>query len=163
MKKLLVAVLALGLVISFSTCVLAQEKAKAAAPAAQQEEVKTIFSYKKELGLADKQEEDLKKIINDFQQYLTDKRQELNGLRDDLNKMMTNKESLKAIRGKLEQIAKIQVDISYTDIETARKTEGVLSAKQLDDWRKIQEDARAKMMEEQKKAAAAPATPAAKK
>lgn len=62
-------------------------------------------------------------------------------LRVKLNNLIRQKADLKTIRGVLEQIAGIQVDTSYIDVETSRKVEGTLTPSQLKKWNSIQEAA----------------------
>lgn len=122
----------------------------------QQVVIKTIFAYQKELGLSDKQIQDLKDKLANFQKYLLEKREVLIGFQKELNEMLTKREALKLIRNKLEQIANTQVDISYTDVETSRKIESTLTSGQLDKWKVLQADARKeaqKQIEEAQKAA----------
>jgi DNA-binding LytR/AlgR family response regulator len=127
---------------------LAQEKTQAApsGTVAQTDQqkvvVKTIFAYKQELGLTDKQEERLKKLLNDFQNYLTETRKELGQLQTELADLIRTKASLKSIKAQIEKITRIQGEVAYTDVETARNVEGVLTTSQLVKWNKIQEDFR---------------------
>jgi len=136
------------IVVSFCllTAASAQEKAKSQTQSepAQKQEVKTIFNYKTELELTDKQVEELKNTLTSFQQFLLDKKKELGLINSELATMIKEKADMKLIRNKLEQIAKIQVDVSYVDVETARKTEGVLTPGQLKKWKAMQEEFRSK-------------------
>ncbi|MEW5758154.1 MAG: hypothetical protein AB1755_01595 [Candidatus Omnitrophota bacterium] len=111
-------------------------------------QAKTIFDYKDELKLTDKQVTDLKKTISDLQAYITEKRKQLDAAGQELLGLIKEKANLKLIKQKLEQISKIQVDISYTDIESSRKVEGILTLDQIDKWKKIQEEYRVKMQAE---------------
>jgi Spy/CpxP family protein refolding chaperone len=132
----------------------AQEKAVAPKPEQPKAEVRTIYEYQEELGLANKQVDDLKKILGDFQAYFTEKKKTLAALQEELGEMIKNKEDLKKIRIQLEKIAAIQVDASYFDIETSRKVEGVLTPKQLAKWKNIQADFQKKFQERMKEAQA---------
>jgi len=110
--------------------------------AQEQEQAKTIFSYKRELDLTNKQEEKLKKLIADFQKYLTDTRKELGQLQSELAGLMRTKASLWSIKTKIQKISQLQGEMAYTDIETARNVENVLTASQLAKWNRIQQDSR---------------------
>lgn len=118
-------------------------------------EIRTmIYQYKAELGLTDKQESDLKKILGDFQVYFTDEQKTLAALQAELSEMINNKEELKKIRKQLEKIARIQVDASCIDIETSRKVMGVLTPDQTAKWNVIQADFQ-KMLQDRMKEAQA--------
>ncbi len=122
----------------------AQDKAGAAkteAPAQQQSKIKTIFNYKSELGLTDKQVSGLVSILTDFQNYLNEKSKEIKDLKVKLSDLIKQKADLKSVRNALEQIAKAQVEVSYTDVETSRKVEAALTPAQLKKWSAIQEAA----------------------
>jgi Spy/CpxP family protein refolding chaperone len=105
---------------------------------AQKQEVKTIFNYKKELGLTEKQSEDMKALVSKLQALLNEKGREISELRNGLGDMIKNKDNLSAVRSQLRKIADLQVEISYNDIETARKIEGVLTSAQMKKWQAIQ-------------------------
>ena len=165
-KKSIVLILVLNLIIIFAGNCLAEDKAKAenapiAAVSATQAKqpkvvIKRIFEYKKELELTDKQEKNLKKLLNNFQDYFAEKRNELGKLQSELADMIKTKAALKTIKARISKIVRLQGDITYVDIKTARNIEGVLTASQLAKWVKIQEDSR-KGMQLQAQAA----TPAA--
>jgi len=98
----------------------------------------SIFDYKKELSLTDKQEKNIKDIVAKFQAYLTDKQEELNGLRTELNKMITQSADLDKIKVKINNITKIQADATYEDIASNRAIETELTGTQLTKWHSIQ-------------------------
>lgn len=104
--------------------------------------LKSIFAYEKELGLTQHQVQSLKDILSGFQDFLNDKVKEITNLRTTLNDMIAKQADIKAIRGVLEQMSRIQIDISCNDIETARKVPGVLMPSQFEKWKQIQEKAR---------------------
>lgn len=147
MKKS-VTMMALVLSIIFSGNLFAQDQAQQ--PKA---EVKTIFAYKQELNITDKQEKDLKDILTKFQNDLAEKRKQLQALSAELTDMIRKKDNLKAIRAKIDNISRIQADATYSDVETSRKVENVLTAGQMAKWRLIQEEfqkeVQAKMKEAQ--------------
>ena len=99
---------------------------------------KSIFEYKKELTITDKQEQNLRDILAKLQSYLAEKQNELNGLRGELSKMITENASLDKIKVKLHAIAKIQADATYEDIASTRAIETELTGIQLSKWRSIQ-------------------------
>jgi hypothetical protein len=58
--------------------------------------------------------------------------------------MISKKENMKVIKSKLEEISKIQVEMTCRDIENARKIESILSPAQLEKWKAIKEKALSK-------------------
>lgn len=137
-----------------TTNILAQDKPKeipVKASTVEQAPAKTIFDYKADLQLTDKQVEDLQKTVSDLQNYIKEKKTQLETQGQDLIKMIQEKADLKLIRKKLDDIAKLQVDISYTDIESSRKVENILKPEQIEKWKKIQEDYRVKIQAEANK------------
>lgn len=166
-----ITAIAATLLLGLSVNVLAAEKQKPAsapeAATAQKQEARSIFSYKKELGLSDKQEADIKKFIADLQNTFTEAAKKINSLRQELSQMLQDRVDLKVIRRKIENIAKIQVDNTYQDIEISRKIEGILSSDQLKKWRDIQKQAYEKIKaasqsQQQQEEPAAKGQPAAK-
>ena len=150
------------LILLFSACALtaasAQERTAQSKPAAaaQPNKIKTIFSYKKELGLSDKQVADMTGILTDFQKYLNDKGQEMREMHLKLNGRVKERAELKSIREILELISGIQVDVSYADIETSRRVEEILSPSQLKKWNRMQdafrkEEAQARQLQQLQK------------
>ena len=98
----------------------------------------SIFDYKKELSLTDKQEKNLKDILVKLQTLLTVKQKELDGLRSELSKMIAESADLNKIKLKINDIAKIQADATYEDIASTREIETELTGTQLTKWRSIQ-------------------------
>ena len=115
-----------------------------AAPVEQKKEVKTIFSYKSELSLSDKQIQDIKDLLTNLQNFLIQKAKDLKLQQEELVGMIKNRETMTTIKAKLQKIAGIQVDSSYFDIDTSRKIEDVLLPTQLKKWREIQQQAKEK-------------------
>jgi Spy/CpxP family protein refolding chaperone len=150
--KKITSMIACGLLL-YTSC-YAQEKTAVPRPAQPEAEIRTIYQYKAELGLTDKQEGDLKKLLGDFQDYFTEKKKEMTALQEELGEMIKVKEDIKKIRKLLEDIALIQVDASCFDIETSRGVEGVLTPQQLAQWRAIQMDFQKEAQSKQKTAGA---------
>ncbi|MCX5679394.1 MAG: hypothetical protein NTZ95_01805 [Candidatus Omnitrophica bacterium] len=98
----------------------------------------SIFEFKKELSLTDKQEKNLHDIIAKLQSNLTEKQKELKGLRAEINKMIAERASLDKIKTKLQSIAKTQADVTYEDIASTRAIETELTVAQLTKWRGMQ-------------------------
>ena len=133
MKKLFLAVLIVVLFLSFNS--FAQEQT---APQQGATQPKTIFDFKQELKLTDKQITDLKDIVAKLQKYYKDKTARLNTLSLELNAMRAKGVKLKAIKRKLQEIARVQVNISYEDIKAGRDIEKTMTPEQLMRWKNMQ-------------------------
>ena len=105
--------------------------------AKEQQEAKTIFTFKKEVGLTDVQEDKIKSMLFDIQQSSNVNKNKLNVLSNELNSMIKNKSAIASIRKKLEEISKIQIDLACIDIENGRKIESALTPDQLRKWNDI--------------------------
>ncbi len=127
----------------------------AAVSLAQDKDGDSIFKYKKELSITDKQETNLRSILSKLQNYITAKTKELNDQRTELSKMIVDKASLSMIKSKLQSIARIQADATYEDIASVRAIEKELTMEQMSKWRAIQEDFMKKQQEAQAAAAKA--------
>lgn len=112
---------------------ISKETASAAKPP-----MKTIFDFQQEIGLSDRQIEDIKKIIEDLQKSFENKAKDLQEMREALTVMLKEKKDLKVIRKQFEKIAAIQVDSSIKDIDASRKIEAVMSKEQFGIWKDIQ-------------------------
>jgi len=104
----------------------------------QQDQVKTIFSFKNELAISDDQELKLKALLYDEQSFLDTNNNTLKTMGAELSKMIDKKEDMLAIKSKLEAIAKIQVDVSYRNISDSRSIEAILTPEQIEKWKDIQ-------------------------
>jgi Spy/CpxP family protein refolding chaperone len=104
----------------------------------QQDKMKTIFSFKDDLAITDDQELKLKALLYDEQSFLDADNSTLKSLGNQLSQMIDKKEDMQVIKSKLEEIAKIQVEVSYRNIEDTRSIETILTPEQLDKWRDIQ-------------------------
>ena len=146
MKKLISISLAviMGLLLSGVSVSFAEEKKSTG----------SIFEFKKELGLTDQQEINLKDILAKLQGYLTDKQKELNVLRPELSKMIKEGDSLGKIKKKLLVIAKIQAEATYEDIASTRAIETELTEEQLSKWRGMQAEFAKKLKQAQEAKAA---------
>ncbi len=142
-------VLALFLVLGFVSVSFAQQ------PPADQQAVKTIFDYQKEIGLSDKQATDMKKLTTDLQATLNDKAKELMTLRNDLGEMIKSKQEIAAIKKQMQKIANLQVDNSCLDIQASRSIEAIMTQDQLNKWKEIQKKFMEDMQAAQAKAKAA--------
>jgi|GEM_PF-1212059 len=126
-------------------------------------EGKTIFSYKKELGMTDQQEKDLHVAIDGFQKYFEDSKVTLSGVEKSISELITTKGDLKQIKVKIDELAKIKADLTFKDIETSRNVETILKTEQIEQWKKIQTETMEmmrKQMSEQQTSASVPPPPA---
>ena len=139
MKKIvLLWIMIISCVVSGSCFAQADSKLKGMNVSKEQTE-KNIFSFKKEIGFIDEQENKIKALVYDIQQSLGTNKNKLDTLVTELSRMIKNKEDMSSIRKKLEEISKIQVDSTCIDIENGRKIEGVLTSEQLKKWNAIKE------------------------
>lgn len=139
MKKIvLLWVMIIGCVVNNGCFALNNSKLKDV-DISREQTGKNIFSFKKEIGMTDEQENKIKALIYDIQQSLGTNKSKLDTLTIELSRMIKNKESMRLIRKKLEEISKIQIESTYTDIEIGRKIEDVLSSDQLKKWNAIKE------------------------
>ena len=139
-KKLIVisTIIIAGFSLLFTAASFTQEKAGT-----------SIFEYKKELSLTDRQEKNLRKILSKLQDYLVVKKKELDVLRAELSKMIVEKADLYRIKAKLRTIARIQADASYEDIASVRAIEKELTLSQMSRWRGMQEEFRKNLQDAQ--------------
>jgi len=159
MKKIFIFVLALGLVISSIS--FAQTQSTTPSSPAAQGEYKTILDYKNELSLTDSQVKNLQELANKTRQYVIEKRKALISLSSELNDLINKKADLKLIRNKLEQMAMLRVDITYSEIEAARRLENILTPSQMQKWKDIRQEYLEKLRASQatlEKPASPPAT-----
>ena len=142
MKKITMILAALGMAACLAGTTAAQEAADAEAIQPQRRVVRTIFSYRQELGLTEAQEKQITDTLLALQKDLIEKRAKLGVAQIELRQLVSDRAELPAIKAKLEQVSALSVDISFTDISASRKIEQVLSAEQLRKWRAIQAEAR---------------------
>jgi len=141
MKKFVLLVV-LSLCFTFNVFAKDKDVDKVVAGGQNQQVIKTIFDYQNELGLSNKQIQNLKDKIADFQKYFTEQQKTLVGLQKELKQLFSDNASIRLIRSKLEQISRIQVDVSCRDIETSRNIERELTPAQLKKWKALQLEAR---------------------
>ena len=102
-----------------------------------QQEGKTIFSFKKEIGLTDEQENKIKALLFDDESAMKLYRESLNSLGTELAQLINKDGDLGLIKDKLTEISKIQVEVSYYNIKSARRFRSILSPEQLKTWEDI--------------------------
>lgn len=132
--------------IMSASFVQAQEPVQGVAAPGANAGMKTIFDYQKEIGMSDKQVEDMKALMANFQKILAEKSTQLVNLRQELAAMIEAKKDIASIRKQLQKIADIQVDASIFDVETSRKIDAVLTPEQFGKWKGLQEGFRKEFM-----------------
>ena len=100
--------------------------------------VKTIFDYKQELNLTDRQEQDIKAILQDLNKEVRVTRAKLTLIDVEASDLIKNEGDLEQIRKKLKDAAEIQVSLKMADIVATRKINGTMSREQLKKWRELQ-------------------------
>jgi len=106
--------------------------------AEQTKPIKTIFDFKAELKLADKQEKEIRQALADLNRELQLKRAKLTILSIELEDLVKKEGDLEQIKKNLMDQANLQASMSYDDFAASRKINKVLSADQLAKWRDIQ-------------------------
>ena len=130
----LAALIALGTTFAFA------ESTEKPAPAAQQN--KTIWDYKKELGLSEEQIQSMQDILNKFQKSLSSTQQKLIAAETQLKTMIDEEAPLDQVRTKLQRISVMTAELRYEDIQTSRRVNAVMKPEQLEQWHTIQRKAR---------------------
>lgn len=113
---------------------------------------RTIFSYKKELNITDKQEKEAKVILENFRKKSMELNERIAALNAEVNKMIQEKRWTALIRPKIYELGKLRADLSYQDLVTSRKIEGVFTKDQLAKWQKIQVENQQQLMQAIKEA-----------
>jgi hypothetical protein len=104
----------------------------------QPERARTIFDYKKELNLTDRQEQDIKTILEDLNKEVRVTRAKLTLLDVEVSDLIKNEGDLEQIRRKLKDAADVQVALRLADLVATRKINKTLSPEQLKKWREMQ-------------------------
>ncbi len=141
------AVLLLSLVLGVAVRADAAPQAAQAqvtqAPQAQgQPQIKTIFDYKKELGLTDdqvKRMQDHIAAMNKERKPIADK---VSGLNRELAALVEKQGDMGEIRKKVREVYDNLATLRIADIEWNRKIMAVLKPEQITKWRELQAAAR---------------------
>ena len=143
-RKVLLGIVVIGCMMAsncFAQAVPELKDEGAVTQSGQSGEVKTIFSFKKELGLTDEQESKIKALLYDDQSLMSTSRTTLNARASELSQLIKDKGDMKVIKSKLEEISKIQVEMTCKDIENSRKIDNILLPAQIEKWKAIKEKA----------------------
>ena len=103
---------------------------------------KTIFDFKAELKLTDKQEKEIREILAELNRDLQLNRAKLTILSFELEDLTQKEGNLEQMKKNLKDQADLQSSMRYADIVATRRINKVLSSEQLKKWRSIQASAR---------------------
>jgi hypothetical protein len=134
----LAGIMIVAIVIGFAGGALAQTGAGQEITQPERPAVRTIFSYRQEIGLTEEQEQKMVDTLLNLQKTLIEKQAQLGVARLELRQMIDARAPLAEIRQKLQQISALSVEITYQDLAAGREIEAVMSAEQLKRWRAIQ-------------------------
>ena len=104
----------------------------------QPQRPRTIFDYKTELNLSDRQEQDIKSVLGELNKEAVVTRAKLTLLEVEIGDLIKSDGDLEQIRKKLKDAADIQVALKFADIVATRRINKTLSPEQLKRWREIQ-------------------------
>lgn len=141
MKRIRFGLPAVLLLALLSTMVPAQEDNEP--PTQEPRKIKTLLDYQSELGMSDKQVEDIKKTLQEFQENMVKLRKAWIGSELAYKKMIEEHASLDDIKKQLIQNANLRANMRFYDVVTSRKVEGLLTAEQLKKWKSLQTEMRA--------------------
>lgn len=103
---------------------------------------RTIFDYKDDLRMTDKQEQDIRTILQNLNKDARLSNARLVIIDSELEDLLNKEGDLDLIRKKLRDAADIRIVMRITDLEATRKINRTLSPEQLKRWRGIQAAAR---------------------
>ncbi len=129
---ILCGVLAMG---SMSFAARTPKPVQATAPATVKT---TIFDYQKEVGLTDKQADDIRQKIGELQRTVRRINAELTLLNLSIQDLNAKNGDFKKLKKKVKDAYSLVADLKIADYKTTRDINAVMSAKQLKKWRDIQ-------------------------
>jgi len=103
---------------------------------------KTIFDFKAELKLTDKQEKDIRDALAELNKEIQVSRAKLTILSFELEDLIKKEANLELIKKNLKDQADLQANMRLADIVATRGVNKVLSPEQLTRWKSIQATAR---------------------
>lgn len=103
---------------------------------------KTIFDFKADLRLTDKQEKDIREVLADLNKEIQVGRAKLTILSFELEDLIKKEADLEQIKKNLKDQADVQASMRYADVVATRGVNKVLSPDQLTRWKNIQATAR---------------------
>lgn len=105
-------------------------------------EKNTIFDYKAELKLTDRQEQQIRQLLTELSGELDLQRARITIATHELAESIKKEAPLEQIKKQLEHEAALRAALGYEDISASRRINAVLSPEQLKHWRDIQETSR---------------------
>lgn len=120
----------------------ASQPAQSQPAPAQPTQGRTIFDYKAELNLSDKQEQDIRNILINLNKDSRLAAARVVIMESELEDLTEKEADLEQIRKKLREISELRINLRIQDLEASRKINRVLSPEQLKKWRGIQASAR---------------------
>lgn len=103
---------------------------------------KTIFDFRVQLNLTEKQERDMREVLADLNKELQVGRAKLTILSFELEDLIKKDGNLEQIRKNLKDQADLRANLRYADIVATRGINKLLSPEQLTRWKSIQASAR---------------------
>jgi len=137
MVKLIFRNVICGFVVSFVLAAWFVNAQIAPAP----ERGRTIFDYKKELNLSDRQEQDIKTVLEDLNKDVRVTRAKVTLIDVEVGDLIKKEADVEQIRKRLRELFDLQIALKMADIVATRKINGTLSPEQLKRWRAIQAEA----------------------
>ena len=116
----------------------AQPNATTNATAAPQRKLTTIFDYQKELKLTPEQIEKMKAALGELRTVAQQQQGRLAKMEQEYRELIKTDVPIETARAKLQEIAKVQVDLRIFDLQISRRITGALSPDQLKAWRELQ-------------------------
>jgi NH3-dependent NAD+ synthetase len=102
---------------------------------------RTIFDYKKDLNLSDRQEQDIKNILEDLNKEIRVTRAKATLIDVEIGDLIKKEGDLEQIRKRLRELYDLEIALKMADIVAGRKINGTLSPEQLKRWKAIQAEA----------------------
>ncbi len=112
------------------------------AQTADQPTKQTIFDYKDELKLTDKQEGEIRQILADLNREVQIAGAKLTILKYELEDLINQDDKLDQLKKNLQEEATLRANVRFADLVATRKINKVLSPDQLAKWRKVQDASR---------------------
>ena len=128
--------------VSLSITLLAAGGPAYAQTAPQPAQAKTIFDFKADLKLTDRQEKDIREVLADLNKEIQVSRAKLTILSYELEDLIKKEADLEQIKKNLKDQADLQANVRYADVVATRRVNKVLSPDQLTRWKNIQDTVR---------------------
>ena len=107
-----------------------------------QQQARTIFDFKQELNLTDRQAQEIRTVIEDLNKDVVVTRAKLTLIDVEASDLIKSEGDVEQIKRKLRDASDLQISLRIADIVATRKINKTLSPEQLKRWREIQTSAR---------------------